>query len=62
MAFDGPMFDMKVRNPDTKVELLHSPEKFNYLDQNRIRSEQGRMKFYRRGGHGAWVLVFHTFS
>ena len=25
---------------------IYSPEKFNHLDQRRIRSEQGRMKFY----------------
>ena len=28
------------------VELRSSPKKFNHLDQRRIRSEQGRMKFY----------------
>ena len=30
--------------PEEKQKL--STEKFNYLDQRRIRSEQGRMKFY----------------
>ena len=36
----------RLREVGSDFFLLMSPEEFDYLDQSRIRSEQGRMKFY----------------
>ena len=46
------------RNSDLDIQV--SPENFDYLDQSRIRSEQGRM--YQQKFHSCLVSrIFHMF-